>query len=368
MASEKLFKLIAITALALFASSFGPTPVTALAAGTQHLNRHVAHDAIARRKRTDASSSRRCKTRPASSLSSTATPTTTQAPTSSKPTTTVHATTTTVIAPPPPPPSGGGRLLIGGGPDDPSTIMGYDSVMALYNWDTSFWGMDKLQGKPFWPMYWGSKSISGIQQIPKASSAQNLVFGQNEIDQSGQANQSPQQACDQYRQYVAPKANEGYALVAPSTSSAPQNDLQDFMNICGHDLGITAVQAHWYDTCPQKLIDWVTSIHTTTGSDVYLTEYAIANFRGSGFHGGADPSTDPNYVVQFHATTYPKLLALGFVKAISPFGFFSDAMPGGVHDNNRLITRGTSQPNSLGSMFLKNSFPAADPNFSFWCD
>lgn len=67
MAATKLLNLIAITALALLATSFGPTPVNAISSRAQHLNRHVAHDAIAKRKR---GTTKRCKPRPSSSVAS----------------------------------------------------------------------------------------------------------------------------------------------------------------------------------------------------------------------------------------------------------------------------------------------------------
>ena len=64
MAAAKLFNLVALTALALLASSFAPTPVTALSTGhIHHVHRHIAHDVATRRKR---DSSKRCKPRPSS--------------------------------------------------------------------------------------------------------------------------------------------------------------------------------------------------------------------------------------------------------------------------------------------------------------
>lgn len=72
MAAIKLLNLIAITTLALVASSFN-TPVGAIATGHQHFARHSAHEGIAHVKRAKrGENSRRCKTR---SASATPTPT-----------------------------------------------------------------------------------------------------------------------------------------------------------------------------------------------------------------------------------------------------------------------------------------------------
>ena len=66
MAVQKLFNLLAIATLALFAVTFNAAPVTALSAPHQHMNRAIPHHGgIA--KRTKRSTSGRCKNRPSSS-------------------------------------------------------------------------------------------------------------------------------------------------------------------------------------------------------------------------------------------------------------------------------------------------------------
>lgn len=64
MAAAKLINLLALVAVALAALSFSVTPVNALSGRSQHLNRHISHDAMAKRKR---DAPKRCKTRPSSS-------------------------------------------------------------------------------------------------------------------------------------------------------------------------------------------------------------------------------------------------------------------------------------------------------------
>lgn len=73
MAVNKLFNLLAIATLALFAVSFNAAPVTALTTPHQHLNRAIPnHGGIA--KRAKRSTSGRCKTRSSSAPATEKTP------------------------------------------------------------------------------------------------------------------------------------------------------------------------------------------------------------------------------------------------------------------------------------------------------
>ena len=83
MAVQKLFNLLAIATLALFAVTFNAAPVTAIAAPHQHLNRAISHHGgIA--KRSKRSTAGRCKHRPSSSPAPAPEKTPEPAPSSSK--------------------------------------------------------------------------------------------------------------------------------------------------------------------------------------------------------------------------------------------------------------------------------------------
>lgn len=98
MAFTKLYNLLAITTLALFAASFNATPVTALATGHQHLNRQVAHEGLARRSKR--ASTARCKQRPSSSLVSSSAKATSTKAAATEAATSVAKSTTPTPAPP----------------------------------------------------------------------------------------------------------------------------------------------------------------------------------------------------------------------------------------------------------------------------
>ena len=71
MAPINLFNLLAVSALAIFASSFGPSSVNALATG-DHVVRDIshAHHALAKKKRVASSNPKRCKNKPKPTASS----------------------------------------------------------------------------------------------------------------------------------------------------------------------------------------------------------------------------------------------------------------------------------------------------------
>lgn len=94
----KLYNLVAFTAIALIASTYTFTPTNALATGHQHLNRHVAHEQIAKRNNSSKrANSKRCKPR----SSSVAVPTSTKASQSTSVPPKVDATPKNVAPAPP---------------------------------------------------------------------------------------------------------------------------------------------------------------------------------------------------------------------------------------------------------------------------
>lgn len=60
--ASKLLNLVALSSLAIMAVSFGPASTNALSTGHAHLNRHIEHAPIAKKKR----ESKRCKVRSSS--------------------------------------------------------------------------------------------------------------------------------------------------------------------------------------------------------------------------------------------------------------------------------------------------------------
>ncbi|KAI0079656.1 hypothetical protein K474DRAFT_1658722 [Panus rudis PR-1116 ss-1] len=252
MAAGKLFNLIALTALALFATSFAPTPVNALASPALHARHHAIQESFNRKKRDSVASranTKRCRPRPTSSVASaspTTAPAASQAPTSAPSPT--KASETSSPASQPTHSSGGnsgngsgGNLFSGGkvglawpNAGDPSLknfITG--NVGGLYTWSPFCPDNSPV---PCYRMLWGDNQVQQFEQQVKgpATENDNVILGFNEPNEPGQSNMSPQHACELWHQHIQPKKQLGYTLVAPATSSNPNGLtwVQDFMKCC----------------------------------------------------------------------------------------------------------------------------------------
>lgn len=108
---------------------------------------------------------------------------------------------------------------------------------------------------------------------------------------------SPQVAADAWKQYIQPLSNQGYQLLAPSTSSNPNGKTwtTQFFSLCN---GCTVsplyfvvnqpfsslpqfdgIPIHYYDVTPQGFINYVTDFHTTFNLDIWPTEFACQASR-----------------------------------------------------------------------------------------
>lgn len=370
MAASKLLNLIAITALALLASSFAPTSVNALSARSQHLNRHVQHDAIAKRKR---GTTKRCKPRPSSSLASSASskhaaatpaaaaassppPKASPAPakSSSKASTKPAATPTPAKTggsdggSPPSKGKGGGKVgLAWPNGDDPSLKnFATDNVIAMYTWSPHC--PKNTYGIPCGPMLWGDRQVGDFENtVHSPIAGGNLLYGFNEPNQGGQSNMDPQHGCDLWHQHIQPKAAQGFKLITPATSSAPNGLtwVKNFMKCCS-DCKFDGVGVHWYDTTAQKFKDYLNLWHDTFGMDLYVTEYAVQNFNGG-------PQASMDQIWAFHKEVGPWMNSQPWVAVHMPFGFMKDMQ--GVNDDNRLMNQ-DGTPTALGSMIINNAY------------
>ncbi|TCD71305.1 hypothetical protein EIP91_011076 [Steccherinum ochraceum] len=360
MAAGKLLNLIALTALALLASSLGPAPVNALSTGhfQQHAHRHIAQEVAAKRKRD--TSSKRCKPRPSSAAPS-STPATTKPATTKAAATSTHASSqppkstapakpaTSAVAPPPQTNSSPGKLGLAwpnGG--DESLLKNFvtSRVKYMYTWSPNC--PSNTFGVKCMPMMWGDKDDGAIKSlVSKASTAaDNLILFLNEPNQDGQSNMSPQHGCDLYHQYLKPGEALGYKYITPATSSAPSGLtwVKDFLACC-KDCQFSGVAIHWYDMSLQKFQDYVELWHNTFNMPIYVTEYALQNFSG-----GAQAS--PDQVTAFHKAAAAWMEQQDYIVTYMPFGFMNDMS--GVNTANQLMNGNT--PTALGKALLNGNF------------
>ncbi|KAF4602241.1 hypothetical protein EYR40_005446 [Pleurotus pulmonarius] len=377
--ASKILNLLAISTLAILASSFGPASVTALSVDSHHLVRQVphAHGAVAKRKR---SVNRRCKPRPTTSkASSVPTPapatgdngnsgnngasggSTTTKPADTKPQSDKGAASSTPAAPKPsatPKPadtgnSGGSNNSGGGGKVGLAWPNGEEIDLAnwatsstkfIYTWSPWIPAKAKSLGFAPAPMLWGEKQLSDFKKLVKPGYA-NIAMGFNEPDQSGQANMSPSRGCSLWWENLNWLKDQGYQLISPACTNAPSGTqwMKDFMGCC-RDCQIDAVATHFYGTSAQALIQHVTDIHNLFGKDIWVTEFACQNFGGSG---GQCSKAQVN---EFMDTVTSFFDNTPWVKAYFAFGAMHDMY--NVNPDNQLMGS-DGRPNALGKKYIK---------------
>jgi len=154
---------------------------------------------------------------------------------------------------------------------------GKDSMVNWqYNWDSTTG--EKQPWAEYVPMLWGTQNYHTDQWMDHANywldhggSGHLLAF--NEPEQGGQANLSPADAANAYRQYMQPlgwKTNLG----SPAVSNDGYEWMRQFLNEC-HDCKIDFLAIHWYNDHTQfgDFQNWVNSMcGLANGRQVWITE------------------------------------------------------------------------------------------------
>ena len=100
----------------------------------------------------------------------------------------------------------------------------------------------------------------------------------NEPNEPSQANLSPQDAANIWRQYCWPQKSRGVRLGSPSISNG-QNGipwLQQFVSLT-RDVPPDFVSGHWYGRDGNDMIRFVQSLHDIFGKPVWIPEFAHVN-------------------------------------------------------------------------------------------
>ncbi|RPD61934.1 hypothetical protein L226DRAFT_545905 [Lentinus tigrinus ALCF2SS1-7] len=370
--ASKLLNLVALSSLAIMAVTFGPASTNALSTGHVHMNRHIDHAPIAKRKR---DSSKRCKVR-SSTLSSATHSSTAKAETTAKALaeTTSQAASTkaattkapakTTSASSSSSTSGSGAAGTGkfgkkgskicaawGDGNDINSLKAFktDHVVGLYDW-----GVDKPDGADalgydYWPMLWGGSSdkISAFEKAMAKDKFGTIVLGFNEPNEEGQSNMDPETAASLWKQHIEPQVAKGYKTCSPAMSSRPNGKqwMADFMKACdGCTVDYQCV--HWYDIGFDTLKTYLTDYHNQLGLPILLTEFADQNFNG-----GAQASSSE--IFQFMGQALEFIDNTDWILAACPFGIMHDLQ--GVNTLN-LLQGSNGSPTDLGYMVINNSY------------
>lgn len=345
MAAFKLLNLMAIATLAMFATTLS-TPVNAISAGHQHLNRQVphVHDAIAKKKKRGANG--RCKPRPTSSaVLALSTEVVVAATTSSvapaSPTTVKATPTTTKSSAPASTPTytssgsaGGGKVGIAwNSANSASSLVNVlsNNVGYLYTW-SPWTPTSNIHGLKFAPMLWGPKQLGDWNKLVVPGYS-NLAVALNEPDEPSQLNMAPGDAAGFWKSSVQPKASEGYELWGPAVTSGSRGEkwMDDFLAACNGGCDFSHNALHFYDLSADNMITYVEHWHSKYGKPVVITEFACQNFGGG-------RQANSGEVWAFYKKVIPWLMSQDYVTAFFPFGFLEDM--GNVNPLNQMLSGG----------------------------
>ncbi|KAK4079034.1 CAZyme family GH128 [Trichoderma harzianum] len=208
-----------------------------------------------------------------------------------------------------------------------------------YNWDSTT--SQKQSWAEFVPMLWGTQSYHTTQWFDNAwywinngGSGHLLAF--NEPELGSQANLSPGDAANAWRQYMEPFYGHAQ-LGAPAVSNDGYNWISQFLQACS-DCHIDFIPIHWYNdwTLEADFENWVNSICSLGGGrQVWITEFQAGGNadQEATFLQSAIPFLDNNpcvYRYSYFGTADngkdllqnggPSLSSLGIQYAFSPYG------------------------------------------------
>jgi hypothetical protein len=188
----------------------------------------------------------------------------------------------------------------------------------LYTWAPTVPASAKSLGFTTVPMLWGDRQIDVFTQTVVKGFATH-VMGMNEPNQSGQSDMSPEHGAYLWKTYIQPLRYQGYTLVSPATTSAPDGLtwIQNMLNACNGDCTFDIIALHWYDTTFAKFQTYVELWHNTFNKPIWITEFACQNFNG-----GAQPSNAQIWSFYEQATAW--MDSTDYIESYMPFGFLDD--------------------------------------------
>jgi hypothetical protein len=344
MAAVKLLNLLALASVAIVALSSAPLQVNALATDRSHVVRHIhGHDVVAKRKRSDTTTSNSnglCKTKPTSSLPAAPTSAPPAAPTSAPSAVPTSAAAPTSAAPAPSStptsstPSGDGKKWGLGWPNGDQTWLANfarPNVGYIYTWSPYLPTGIQALGLEGMPMLWGYDQTDDFQNLVVKGYA-NYALGMNEPNEPSQSNISPQDGVTLWMQYLNPLQYEGYYLISPACTNddAGLQWYQQFFAACQTaGCHVDGIAFHAYTTDAQAVIDFATQLHTTYNMDIWITEFADQNYSGTGGQATMDE------VWAFASTMVSFVNNTPWIKAAFPFGVMGDLQ--GVNTDNALL-------------------------------
>ncbi|CAF1391356.1 unnamed protein product [Adineta steineri] len=199
------------------------------------------------------------------------------------------------------------------GSEDSLDLFHHDQIRWFYNWSSDKTSDIDIE---FVPMLWTGNNGADADQFAEKVRSQGAThaLGFNEPERSEQANMSPSDAAQIWKQYVEPLRNQGIRLGSPSIASTEEglNWLQQFLN---EGCQIDFLALHWYGRGVDNFIDYITSARERFGSryPVWITEFSCTSWN-------PNEPVSQDEINQFFDQSLARLDATDWVERYAWFG------------------------------------------------
>ncbi|KAF7329919.1 Glycoside hydrolase family 128 protein [Mycena kentingensis (nom. inval.)] len=205
-----------------------------------------------------------------------------------------------------------------------------------YNWDAKP-ASSPPSGVTHIPMLKTKDGMEGFAQLVRSSGAKTIL-GFNEPERADQANLSPGDAANYWKQYIEPLHNDGVRLGSPAVSAAPEGLpwLQNFIGACT-GCTIDFITVHWYGLGADNFVTYLKGVNTEfPGYPIWVTEFA-------------SESSDETELSNFMRDTTKFMDDTQWVEGYSWFALARDVRDRGLYSN---LVDQSGNPTTLGTAYF----------------
>lgn len=219
-----------------------------------------------------------------------------------------------------------------------------NQMCFIYDWEESLqYGMTIPKGMYFIPQLWGYKNEGDFASKVVKGYAQ-YAAGMNEPDIGSQSNMSPQDGANLWNKHFCGLKSQGYTLLSPATATGVKW-LQDFKNAGACDWDITT--GHIYTTSVDDFKKVATSYATAFNKPVAITEWACQSYNGGAQCSSGQIQDFMSGVMSFMDNDDRFVAYAMFAPMTS-----SELSANNLNGANAMISSGGNSLTSLGSFYV----------------